>query len=67
MKGRIGKCPRCGKVYEIQSLYVDTFIGEKKDLGTIVTRDEEYFCQRCQDSLRAWRQMDNPEETEKGD
>lgn len=58
MKGRIGKCPRCGRVYEIQTMYEDIFIGVKKDLGTIVTKEEETFCQKCQDSLKAWRQMD---------
>lgn len=58
MKGRLAKCPRCNRIYEIQSMYEDVFLGTKKDLGTMITKDEEYFCQKCQESLKKWRNME---------
>ena len=59
MRGRIGKCPRCGRVYEIKTLTIDRGMVSKSDMGTMVAKEEEYFCQICQNSLYAWRQMEN--------
>ena len=64
MRGRISKCPRCGRVYEIQDLTVDRGMVVKRDLGTMITKDEEYYCQRCQNSMDAWRRRESWQEVD---